>query len=54
MVTIACPWCEDDVPLSLGDLAHAPALIWPCCATAVELVGDVDEPTELAGLTPAA
>jgi hypothetical protein len=48
MVTIACPWCAEDVALALTVLAQEPVFTCPCCATSVALVEDADESLELA------
>jgi hypothetical protein len=38
MVTIACPWCEEDMPFPTAELSCEPAFTCPVCATSVELV----------------
>jgi hypothetical protein len=48
MVTIACPWCDEDVVLAVADLAQEPDFDCPCCATSVSLVDDVMDALELA------
>jgi hypothetical protein len=48
MVTVACPWCEEDVALAFADLARDAAFDCPCCATSVSLVDEVAEPFGLA------
>jgi endogenous inhibitor of DNA gyrase (YacG/DUF329 family) len=48
MVTVACPWCEEDVAVTIADLARKATFHCPCCATSVSLVDDVTEGLELA------
>jgi hypothetical protein len=48
MVTIACPWCDEEVALPAALLVLEPLFICPDCATSVALVGEAEEPVELA------
>jgi len=49
MITIDCPWCEDDAPMALEALQAAGGS-WTCpaCHTTVELVDRAEEALPLA------
>ena len=49
MISIACPWCEDDAPIDVKLLQDAGGhYTCPACLTTVALVEDVEEQLPLA------
>ena len=49
MISIACPWCQDDAPMDLEVLQAAGGhFTCPACQTTVDLVEETDEALPLA------
>jgi predicted RNA-binding Zn-ribbon protein involved in translation (DUF1610 family) len=49
MVTIPCPWCDEDDILSLAELTETrAAFTCPACGTTVALVEEPDTSLEMA------
>jgi hypothetical protein len=48
MITIDCPWCDEDVALSTNDLELEPAFTCPACATSVVFVEEPEATVAIA------
>ena len=48
MLTIACPWCDEDAELSLAAYLSTESLVCVSCGTTVRLTEEPDERLELA------
>ncbi len=48
MMTIACPWCDEDAELSLAASTSTESLVCLSCGTTVQLTEEPDERLDLA------
>lgn len=49
MVTISCPWCDEEQPLSLTEfLAMEPSFTCPDCGTTVVVAAEPESALDLA------
>ncbi len=48
MMTVACPWCDEDAELSLAAFGSIEELECPSCGTTVRLADDSETRSDLA------